>query len=91
MAQAPYRCSSCGAVLGPGMSFCPTCGIKFSQPTPSVQPAPYQPPPQQYYVPQQGPTLGGSVQQGLGWGCGCLVALAVAIILFILYVGVMAH
>jgi hypothetical protein len=99
MAQGMWKCPSCGAGLGPNMAFCPSCGTKFSQPTPAAPPAPVPPayPPQYtgyaYSQPpqQQGPTLGGSIQQGLGWGCGCLVAGALAVFLILWFIGSQAH
>jgi len=83
--------------LGPNMAFCPSCGTKFSQPTPAAPPAPPQPgypqqpypryPPQYapYQQPQRsGPSLGGSITQGFGWGCGCLLVIVAIFLILVI-------
>ena len=101
-----YRCPSCGAAVGPGVAFCPSCGVRFAQPTPGLPQQPgYQAPPMQYWAaqpPQRGPTVGDSVRHGFGFGlglgfsrmvggCGGCLFMVLALFLFLAVIGSMAH
>lgn len=69
-------CAHCGTRLKDGAAFCTECGTVFRAAPPPVY---YGPPP------QQSPSMGGSVTQGFGWGCGCLlVPVAIFVVLYVL-------
>jgi hypothetical protein len=98
-----YRCPSCGAPVGPGAAFCPSCGTRFARPTPGVPQQPqYGSPYWSAPSPQLGPTVGDSVKHGFGFGLGygfsrmvggCAGCLFMVIALFLLLaaLGIMAH
>jgi len=89
-------CPTCGAPrTAAEQRFCAVCGSAFAAGVSPAPPAPQvagqtalPPPP----PPQQVPTVGGRVQQGLGWGLGgglgcglgCVVAVVVVLLIVIL-------
>lgn len=86
-----YSCPSCRGGVAPGAAFCPWCGTRFAQPMPSAPPQPQWVQPQ-YVAPPPQPSLGGSITQGFGWGCGCLlVGVAIVVIFFLLVVNAAPH
>jgi hypothetical protein len=97
--QQIYQCPFCRGSVGPGAAFCPNCGGRFSQPAPppvvppgySAPPTPQYQAPQYYVPPQKQPSLGGSITQGFGWGCGCLLIIPTIFLILLILANMGAH
>lgn len=72
MAPQLYQCPACGGPVAYGATACPRCGWR---PAPPLSYPPPQP---------KGPSLGGSVTQGFGWACGCLLIIPAIIVILVL-------
>ena len=75
---AVFQCPGCGGPVAYTAAFCPRCG--------------WRPPVYQYPTQEKGPSMGGSITQGFGWACGCLLMIpAVFLILYLMGVFAANH